>query len=409
MENMLILVLLAVFFIAAVICQVILYILRNFGNAFTCFKNSYDKEYLSNLQYTVDVLSIALLWYCISLSFTFFNKWLMQVWRGGFDFPIFITSIHLSIKLIISRLWSVSPSVEKIEPISLRTHFTIVFPIGFLIAADIILSNTAILYLPLSIVTTIKGSTLVFTFLWGVVIQIERFRWDLLIAVLGITGGLGVAVANSLSISGIGILCGFSAACAGGLRWALLQLLEFKDPQSKSVMCTLYRFTPASVLSILPLVVIFESRKLENSSFTKHNKDFKDALLLCIFGGFFAFCLVIVEVKLVRLTSALTMSVFGQVKEIIQISLAMAIFQENLSIKSAVGIGISVISSFYYRYCIVSNKGKELPIINLSSSLSAKYNKSQTRLDEMGKEQEMRLLSPSASMNNMEESIPRHV
>lgn len=354
--DMLIFVLLAFFFVTASTCQIGLYLIRTFGNSFPMIRDFLDQDGMQQIEFVIDVISIVLLWYSISLSFTFFNKWLMQVWRGGFDFPIFITTVHLSIKLLISRLWSNSPTVERIEPIACRTWSVVVFPIGFLIAADIILSNTAILFLPLSLVTSIKGSTLIFTFLWGILIEIEKFQWNLLLAVFGITAGLGVAVANSLQINTVGVLLALGGACAGGLRWALLQLLESRDPQSKSVMVTLYRFTPASVISILPLVFMIEADKLYASTFWTHRKDMDDALLLCLFGGVIAFCLVVVEVKLLRLTSALTMSVFGQLKEIIQISLAMVLFRENLTPKSAVGIGISILSSWYYRYVVISKK-----------------------------------------------------
>lgn len=353
---MFILYFLAFFFITALFSQIFLYLTRTFGSSFPFIQDLLARDGYSYVEFIIDVLSIVLLWYSISLSFTFFNKWLMQVWRGGFDFPIFITSIHLSMKFFISQMWSVSPSVEKIEPLTCRTWSTVVFPIGLLIAVDIILSNTAILFLPLSLVTSIKGSSLIFTFLWGIIIEIEKFQWNLLLAVIGITLGLAIAVANSLQVNAVGVALAFGAACAGGLRWALLQLLEFKDPQSKSVMVTLYRFTPASLISVLPLVLMIEADKLYSSTFWRHKKDLYDAILLCSFGGLFAFALVVVEVKLVRLTSALTMSVFGQIKEVVQIFLAMMLFGENLTFKSGVGIAVSILASIYYRYVITSRK-----------------------------------------------------
>lgn len=361
-KDMFILYFLGFFFVAAVICQALLYVSRTWGTSIPFIRDIINRDGFSSIEFVIDVLSIVLLWYSISLSFTFFNKWLMQVWRGGFDFPIFITSIHLSMKFFISQMWSVSPTIERIEPLSCRLWSTVVFPIGFLIAIDIILSNTAILFLPLSLVTSIKGSSLIFTFLWGIIIEIEKFQWNLLFAVFGITLGLAIAVANSLQVNAVGVALTFGAACAGGLRWALLQLLEFRDPQSKSVMVTLYRFTPASLLSIIPLVLMIEADKLYASTFWKHKRDLYDAMMLCSFGGLFAFALVVVEVKLVRLTSALTMSVFGQVKEIVQIFLAMILFRENLTMKSALGIGVSVLASIYYRY-VVTNSKKEATLL----------------------------------------------
>lgn len=355
--EQLIIILLGLFFASAVVSQISLFVVRWWRKSGVLeTKVSSDFDRYEKVEHAIDVLSIAFLWYSISLSFTLFNKWFMQEWQGGFHFPIFITSIHMVMKLFISRVWSISPAVEKIEPLSWDVLITIVLPIGAMTAGDVVLSNISILYLPLSVVTAIKGSSLVFTFLWGVVLKIEEFRWQLLVSVLCITLGLAVAVSNSMSINAVGIACAFGAAAVGGLRWALMQLLADKDSQSKSVMVTLYRFAPASVLSILPFVMALEAHKLADSRFAHKPKTFYDASLLCAFGGVIAFLLIIAEVKLLRLTSSLTMSVFGQAKEIIQILLAMLMFKENVSMHSAVGIGISILGSLYYRYAIIGAK-----------------------------------------------------
>ena len=99
---------------------------------------------------------------------------------------------------------------------------------------------------------------------------------------------------------------------------------------------------------------LLEAEKIAQSSFLSKKQLFKDACLLCVFGGIIACLLIVVEVKLVRLTSSLTMSVFGQIKEIIQILCAMVLFKENLTSRGALGICISIVSSFYYRYVLLN-------------------------------------------------------
>lgn len=355
MENIVFL-LLILFFTLAVLCQSFLYFINTWSKRLKCCAGLLEDDRFLKIQYSLDVISIAFLWYSISLSLTIFNKWFMQEWHGGFNFPIFITGVHMVMKFVISRIWSWSPSVEKIDPVPWSTFLLVVFPIGALTAMDIVLGNTSILYLPLTTVTTIKGSSLIFTFFWGVVLGIEDFRWQLLVAVTGITLGLGVAITNSFSFNAVGFALAFGAALASGLRWALMQLLVVRDSHSKSVMVTLYRFSPASVFSILPLVFLLEAEKLSQSQFMTKKTLFNDACLLCIFGGVIACLLIVVEVKLVRLTSSLTMSVFGQIKEMIQIMFAMILFKENLTSKGAVGIGISILSSYYYRYVLINAK-----------------------------------------------------
>ena len=199
--ELLINILLGVFFISALVCQLALFLVRYWRRNGTLeTKASSDFERYEAVEHAIDVLSIAFLWYSISLSFTLFNKWFMQEWAGGFHFPMFITSMHMLMKLIVSRIWACSPGLAPIPVLSWRNFFLVVFPIGALTAGDIVLSNTAILFLPLSLVTAIKGSSLVFVFFWGVLLGLEDFQWMLLGAVVCIAAGLGVAVSNSLEV-----------------------------------------------------------------------------------------------------------------------------------------------------------------------------------------------------------------
>lgn len=290
--------------------------------------------------------------------------------------------------------------MEKIEPVSWATLLLVVLPIGGLTAADIVLGNTAILYLPLSLVTTIKGSSLIFTFLWGVLLQIEQFQWTLLLAVFGITFGLGIAVSNSVDLNITGFILAFASAASGGLRWALMQLLEVRDAQSKSVMVTLYRFSPASAAAIIPFVFLFDVKNIQQSHFSHHLKYLYDAVLLCAFGGFIAFLLIVAEVKLVRLTSSLTMSVFGQIKEIIQIVLAMIIFKENLTLKCLFGIALSIFCSCYYRYILVSRDGEEEDM-----TIDEKTKISALEVDQIHSDDDFNPFSKTAQLREQELSL----
>ena len=173
------------------------------------------------------------------------------------------------------------------------------------------LSNQAILFLPLTLCTTIKSSSLIFTFLWGILFGTHSYKTDICFSVCAITAGLAIAiyytdfsnksptsstrfldvVDNSTLISspivgveeeedsigdlsGVGLLLSFGSAAASGLRWVMLQKLmsiEKSMEESEhlnsgsvnsslnSVMTTLYRFTPYSVLTIVPFVFIFEA------------------------------------------------------------------------------------------------------------------------------------------------------
>lgn len=143
---------------------------------------------------------------------------------------------------------------------------------------------------------------------------------------------------------------------AGGLRWALLQILlgdlktnneNDKGPSTK--LMGLYLFSPYTLL-IIPLCFATDGLQFYESSMFSNKVVVIEALLLSIVGGFIAFMLIMVEMQLVNITSSLTMAVLGQLKEVTQISLAMFILGDHLSMKTLIGIGISVASSYYYRH-----------------------------------------------------------
>jgi drug/metabolite transporter (DMT)-like permease len=146
---------------------------------------------------------------------------------------------------------------------------------------------------------------------------------------------------------------------AGGLRWALLQILlsDLKTnndndkglyhPSSK--LMGLWLFSPYTLL-IIPICFATDGVQFYESSMISDKVVVIEALLLSVVGGFIAFMLIMVEMQLVNITSSLTMAVLGQLKEVTQITIAMVIFGDKLSFRTMVGIGISVAASYYYRH-----------------------------------------------------------
>ena len=111
------------------------------------------------------IASVASIWFCISILFTLYNKILMQYLFGGqFDYPILNTSIHMIIKFLISRLYFFiftvnCPNINDIPR-------GLLLWIGMCTAADVALSNIAVVHLSISLYTTIKASVLIFCYLW---------------------------------------------------------------------------------------------------------------------------------------------------------------------------------------------------------------------------------------------------
>ena len=148
-----------------------------------------------------------------------------------------------------------------------------------------------------------------------------------------------------------------------------MQMLAVHDPQSSQSMVTLYRFSPYSALTILPFALLIEVPKLMHSDFVNTSSSSSSSesssqyLLLeafgfLSFGGLISFCLIIVEIVLLRTTSSLTMSVIGQLKEMLQILAGMLFYADKISLRSGVGITVSICGAYYYRYISIQTQNQ---------------------------------------------------
>jgi solute carrier family 35 protein C2 len=362
-ENLIVISVLGSFLAVSLIINIFIRLVIQFDLKFN------DRLIFEQHHVFLTITSFAFLWFSISLSFTLYNKWLLQVWANGFNYPIILTSIHMVVKMVATRIWSCTPLSVSVKPLTNRIFIFIIVPIGILTSMDIVLSNAAISILPLSIYTTIKGSTLIFTYLWCLLLGIEKFSFSVLIAVISICLGIGAAVFNTLDADALGVVYSVGSAACGGLRWVLLQMLVDVDSSSKNVMITLYRFTPPSVVAVVPVALVLELPRLIQSSFLSrdnHNM-LLETFLLASVGGVISLLLIGVEVRLLQLTSSLSMGVLGQTKEILQILTAMLVYKDAISVRSAAGISVSILASLYYKH--VKNGERQVPVLDSPSEI----------------------------------------
>lgn len=280
-----------------------------------------------------------------------FNKWILSDYRGGFRYPTIYTTIHMFIQLTLTRLWYRFYYDEVIEPVEWPIFLKTVMPIGVATATDIMLSNMSLMYVTLTLYTIIKSSVLIWTFFWGVILGVETFRWTTFSSVMGICFGLALAVAASTDVSMIGVAMVLGASALSGVRWAMTQKLMVDDDQSKNIFVNVYRFIPSSAVSMLVVACAMEVKPFANSDFV-HEADTMDIFTFLIFssaGGVIAFVLITTEVQLVALLSSLSLGVLGQVKEVIQIVLAMLVFHERLNFINLTGIVIAMVAIGFYK------------------------------------------------------------
>ena len=318
------------------LCYVLSFVIRHY----------YPK---SNSIHSLRTIAISSIWFTISVSFTIYNKLLMNTWFDGvFKFALINTGVHMIVKFLISRLYQCIYKLEisDIPKDSMFINTTLLLMgIGLTTAGDVALSNESVMDLPIALYTTIKASSLIFTYIFGICLRIETFSFSTTVIIILISGGIMLAVAESSSLnSWIGVVFGVAASAMGGVRWVLLQMLLFSDMKSDTnpVFISIYRFSPYTLLFV-PVAIMLEGTTLYQTFKDQNFTVILEIGSLSLIGGVISFCLIAVELELVKLTSSLTLAVLGQIKEVVQILLSLLIFKDTITIQSGIGIGIAIV------------------------------------------------------------------
>ena len=193
-----------------------------------------------------------------------FNKWFLNSWEGGFSFPVTASAGHMIVKLILIRLWSCNPGKgEEINPLSDHILFWIVIPIGACTAFDVMLSNSSLLFINLSMYTIIKSTYCIYVYLICVFYGLEPFRSWILFSIFVISCGLSLAVYSNAKINYMGIGMCLAASLFGAVRWVLTQYLFKRDVQSRNAFIALYHIAPASSFCLIPVSFVMEWERFQ--------------------------------------------------------------------------------------------------------------------------------------------------
>jgi len=112
----------------------------------------------------------------------------MNTWfEGIFKFALINTGVHMIVKFLISRLYQCIYKLEisDIPKDSMFINTTLLLMgIGLTTAGDVALSNESVMDLPIALYTTIKASSLIFTYIFGICLRIETFSFSTTVIII---------------------------------------------------------------------------------------------------------------------------------------------------------------------------------------------------------------------------------
>lgn len=301
----------------------------------------------------VEVAAWVLLWYGVSVSMIMANRWLFHDWNStGFQFPIVTTMIHMWLKVIVSRVvlyWCRCQGMPRPTTLGWSVFWKVVVIIGLATSGDIVLSNLSFTYATVTFYTIVKSGSLMWILIWALVFRFEKLSIQILGVVTVISSGLFLASYGQTDFSMAGLIMILGASCFSGLRWALVQVLQAVEPSCSNPMVVIYHIAPPSAVVMVPMAVLEVIRKGDIASSRITTTAVVEVAVVIAGAGLFSFMLIFAEVKLLTMSSSLTMGVFGTLKEVVQIAMAVAIFDDRITWYKISGLALATLGSVAYK------------------------------------------------------------
>ncbi|KAJ3353245.1 Triose-phosphate Transporter [Allomyces javanicus] len=217
-----------------------------------------------------------------------------------------------------------------------------VVPCGMATALDIGLSNASLKTLSLSFYTMVKSTTPFWVMVFALVFRLEQPSWRLAASMVTMSIGMVLMVSHvhESAFDPIGFFQAIVASIMGGLRMAAIQLLLHKsDLHLNHPLATNQVLAPVMFCTLLPTAFLLEPvTHLTSMPAFATAAAARLSVLLVVAGGTLAFTMLVIEYRAIQLTSGLTLSVAGIVKEVGTIVLSVLIFGDVLTALNIVGL-----------------------------------------------------------------------
>ncbi|CEM00969.1 unnamed protein product [Vitrella brassicaformis CCMP3155] len=292
------------------------------------------------------VACAVLSWYAASLSLTFLMKYILDTL--GFQYPILVTFIHFGfMSLLLRSSFAFLSWFPDFPAISGTMYLRFIVPIALCTAADISLSNESYSMVSVSVMTVIKSSIVVVTYLLGLAFGLEVFRCLTLLLVGLIMGAISLTVRDMEVHNSLGVVFLLGAVVASAIRWVIIHhMLQTRHLQPLQLLILTQ---PAATFCLAPAAVAIDVQRLVEADLALPDvPKLMSALFLVALSVLVAFAVHLSEFRLVGLTSSLSMTVAGVGKEMATILISVVFLGERITVRAFAGIGLSIVLLLTY-------------------------------------------------------------
>ncbi|KAI8381568.1 triose-phosphate transporter family-domain-containing protein [Radiomyces spectabilis] len=299
-----------------------------------------------------------LMWYTFATFLSVYNKWIFSIDYYGFQFPLFVTTIHMVVQFFFAGTSLViAPKLRPTKRPTVTEYIYKVLPCALATSLDIGLSNLSLKTITLSFYTMCKSSTLAFVLIFAFLFKLEKPNWKLILIIVIISAGVLLMVSSETEFVMIGFLEVMAASACGGLRWSLTEVLLRKESMGlTNPFVSIFFLAPAQALILFILAGAVEGYgTIFRSAFFVSFPEGVHTIFIILAGGTLAFCMIMSEFFLIKRTSVVTLSVCGIFKEVATILVSCVIFGDRLTIPNIIGLCITLFGIGLYNWLKMRN------------------------------------------------------
>lgn len=281
----------------------------------------------------------------------------------GFSFPIALSLVHMLCSAIGSEI-VLRAGAYDMAPLSVGEQVQLLF-FSLLFSSNIIVGNSALKYVPVSLVQVVRsvipGLTLVLSMLVLGKSYASSYYWTILVIVLGVA----LASAGEVEFHLVGFLLTVLVCFLSSLKSVVSQkFLVGKLNFHPFVL--LQRMSWLSAVQMLVFSLALEKAGLEewwrvNDTDAAEGERLNRTqfALLLLANGAMAFLLNYTNFMTTKKTSALTVTVAGNVKHMCTILFSVMMFKNPISLLNGAGTIITLVGAVIYSFLEYNEKARQ--------------------------------------------------
>ncbi|KAI8366703.1 TPT-domain-containing protein [Radiomyces spectabilis] len=317
---------------------------------------------MSSVRSSVDAGYLWLgLYFILNLSLTLYNKAILL----GFRYPWTLTAIHTLCGSIGCYLLYI---FGFFVPATLgRNENMVMLMFSVLYTINIAISNVSLNLVSVAFHQVVRAMTPVFTVLISLMFLQKSYSrmiyWSLCPVVLGVA----FATAGEYDYTMMGFLLTVLGTALAAVKTIVTNRVQVGRLKLHP-LDLLFRMSPLAFVQCL-CYAYFTGELAEVQEFSATNMT-KQLAVGLLFNGILAFALNIVSFTANKKTSALTMTVAGNVKQVLSIILAVMIFKLNINATNAFGILLTLAGGAWYGKVELSEKAAKAAMLPTYNPLS---------------------------------------